>query len=510
MPASQRHASAAVLRTEFAGNVLAQSIADALIQISATGEVIHLNPAAEALLGLRETDGQGQCWMDILQPIDRDFVASYIQDALSGVGAAETLSCELTVAKTGRRMRAQLTAGLLPSYARPGGGAVLVIRDVTALDRSQRDFFRAMHLDRLQAFAGGLAARFNNLISPMQASIEALARSGAVDDRHVHNLKRALEGELAMVRELMAISKRLAVDPQLVNLNKIIKDSRPLIEDIVEGAELAIDLEPELGHIEIDPSHGAEILLSLVALARERAGRGGQVRVTTCNQEIQPDQALQFVDRASGKYVMLEVSDNGPVIPGAFEETLFDPLLSSDHSRRGSELAVAYGMTKQSGGYLWYESAGELRNRFVAGWPCQDLMPELVLADRKLDGSETILVLEHDRAARELIQRTLLDHGHHVLEACTAPQAAMIARQWNGALDLMLVNVLTSGGSSLEIARRIQRARPKMQIVYMSSYSSRALFDAGATQIRDRFIQKPFSPDSLMQLIRMSLDAREA
>ena len=170
-----------------------------------------------------------------------------------------------------------------------------------------------------------------------------------------------------------------------------------------------------------------------------------------------------------------------------------------------------YGIVKQSGGYVWVESAPGEGSTFTiylprVEAPADDEGDEPLSAARR--GGETILLVEDDAVVRELARRILAGSGYHVLPAGDVVEAERFCRQHAGNLDLLLTDVVMPGMSGRELARKLAVMRPRMRVLYMSGYTDNVIVHRGVLDPGTHFLQKPFTPPALLEKVREVLDGR--
>jgi CheY-like chemotaxis protein len=124
---------------------------------------------------------------------------------------------------------------------------------------------------------------------------------------------------------------------------------------------------------------------------------------------------------------------------------------------------------------------------------------------RVSNGSETVLLAEDEEAVRRLAKTVLVNAGYTVFEAAIGSEAISIAE--NGKrIDLLLTDVVMPGTSGKELARNIQRLVPGIRVLYMSGYTDDAIVHHGVIDPGTPFLEKPFTPDSLLRKVREILD----
>jgi len=179
-------------------------------------------------------------------------------------------------------------------------------------------------------------------------------------------------------------------------------------------------------------------------------------------------------------------------------------------SGTGLGLATVYGIVKQSGGYIWVYSEPGKGSSFKVYLPRVDESAEAPQAARKQTrarkGTETILLVEDEPAVRELTRMVLAAQGYSVVEAQNAEDAERLSENHGTQIHLLLTDVIMPGVSGRELARRITARHPKMRVLYMSGYTHNVIADSGTLETGIAFLQKPFSPATLVEKVRDVLD----
>jgi two-component system cell cycle sensor histidine kinase/response regulator CckA len=213
-----------------------------------------------------------------------------------------------------------------------------------------------------------------------------------------------------------------------------------------------------------------------------------------------------------GQYVMLAVSDTGTGMSRDVQSRIFEPFYTTKEAGKGTGLGLStvYGIVKQSGGHVWVYSEPGVGTLFKLYFP--RIAPSAVtpLSQPALSGSirgnETILLVEDEDALRRLARRILERHGYHVVESRNGREALEQATAYEGAIHLVLTDVIMPEMSGRVLVERLRAVRPTTAVLYMSGYTDddvlrRGLFDPGS-----RFVQKPFVPEELLRVVREMLD----
>jgi CheY-like chemotaxis protein len=239
---------------------------------------------------------------------------------------------------------------------------------------------------------------------------------------------------------------------------------------------------------------------------------GGKLLIETANVDLDQTYARCRPPLQSGAYILLAVTDTGIGMDAETQSHVFEPFFTTKELGKGTGLGLAtvYGVTKQSGGYIWVYSEPGYGTTFKVYLPRTDepvQSPEISIDSAKsLHGTETILLVEDEQALRELTRSLLVESGYTVLEARNPAHAIEIARSHNGVILLMLSDVVMPGMSGPQLARKLAHLRPEMKVHYMSGYTGNSVFRRGLLEENAKFLQKPFTRQKLLQQVRYALD----
>ena len=208
-----------------------------------------------------------------------------------------------------------------------------------------------------------------------------------------------------------------------------------------------------------------------------------------------------------GKYVRLEVIDNGIGMDRATQARIFDPFFTTKDPGQGTGLGLAtvYGIVKQSGGYVWVESMPNEGATFTIYLP-------LTNAKQRASGTslvsgagngERILIVEDEAAVRRVARRALELHGYEIVEAPDGETALALAARHE--IHLVLTDVMMPGMLGPSLAAEMQRRFPNVPVVFMSGHSDE-IVRGGLLDPATPFLAKPFTPAQLALKVRETLD----
>ena len=241
-------------------------------------------------------------------------------------------------------------------------------RDVTerkdaedALQRSQELLRQAQRMEAIGRLAGGVAHDFNNVLTAIFGYTDLLIEQFAIDDPRradVAEIRRSAERAAALTRQLLAFSRKQVMQPRLLNLNEVIRSVERLLQRLVgDDIVLQLDLARDLVAIHADPGQLEQVLMNLVANARDAMPEGGQLTLSTRNEraEVAADNRPGL---APALYAVLSVADTGTGVPVGLREHVFEPFFTTKELGKGTGLGLAtvYGIVKQTGGAVYLES----------------------------------------------------------------------------------------------------------------------------------------------------------
>jgi two-component system, cell cycle sensor histidine kinase and response regulator CckA len=390
--------------------------------------------------------------------------------------------------------------------------------DITARKSLEAQLLQAQKMEAIGRLAGGVAHDFNNLLMAIMGYGELIRSSLYKDDplyKYSEDILKAAERGASLTQQLLAFSRRQMMQPLVLNLNLVVADLEKMLRRLIEEhIDLEIVAGPDLGMVKADLGQLGQVIMNLAVNARDAMPTGGKLRIETANIELGTSHNKGYEKTPPGGYVRLTVSDTGSGMETATLTHIFEPFFTTKEVGKGTGLGLAmvYGIVKQNRGFLEVESRPGQGATFRIYLPRVEAGAEIpkgrpTTAD-KLEGSETILLVEDEEALLKLLGRFFRLYGYNVLEARHGGEALLMCERHQGPIHLMVTDVMMPQMSGKELADRLTPLHPGMTVFFMSGYTDSDLAGYGALKQSTSFISKPFRPMDLVKQVRDFLDAR--
>ncbi|OGK76843.1 MAG: hypothetical protein A2X52_17170 [Candidatus Rokubacteria bacterium GWC2_70_16] len=476
--------------------------------LSPEGVIGTWNAAAERIFGWSAAEVLGR---------PNPTVPADLQDEFRGLIDRVLSGDTLTDIETRRLRRDGMLIDVSLSMAplRDAGGAiagtVAVLADITASKELEAQLRQSQKMEGIGRLAGGIAHDFNNLLTVISGRTDLLAEALGQQSplrRHVDSIRNVAERATGLTRQLLAFSRRQALQPRVVDLNAATQGMHEVLGRLIgEDIDLVTVLGPALGRVKVDPSQMEQVILNLVVNARQAMPEGGRLTIETGNVELGEEYARTHAEVEPGRYVMLAVTDTGHGMDAGTKARIFEPFFTTRGPGQGTGLGLAtvYGIVKQHGGHIWVYSEPGRGTTFKIYLPrveetAEEAAPAALEALPR--GSETILLVEDEEEVRALARETLEAGGYRVLEAASPHEALRLAQEHDGPIHLIVSDVVMPEMSGRALVDRLAALRPDARVLYMSGYTENAIVHQGVLDPSIAFLQKPFTPGALARKVR--------
>ncbi len=484
---------------------------------SATTRITYVGPQAETLLGHPvEVWHEEGFWIRHVHPEDREHALRSLAEAAEGGGRSTTFEYRM-VHRDGQEVWVR---DLVTSEVEGGRVVLRGFRfDVTERRRLEQELLQAGKLEAVGRLAGGIAHDFNNIVTAILGYTDLIGTALPPDSElqaEVREVRRAAGHAADLTQDLLAFARKQVIRPEDVELDGQLDSLRRMLTRLI-GEDVQIDVRTGASGavVRVDPGRLEQAVMNLALNARDAMPRGGVLTLST--EVVRVDAERPGSDGVAGEYVVLSVEDTGVGMEPETLDRVFEPFFTTKKKGKGTGLGLssAYGVVKQAGGFIDVDSVPGRGSRFSVHLPRVEVdaaalreetaAPLDEAATRPRRGG-TVLIAEDDDALRALGRRTLEAEGYRVLTATNGREAVEESRAQEGAIDLLLADVVMPGMGGLQAADVIRSERPGIQVLFVSGYAEETLFAGGVEDGEGvAFLAKPFSPEALGRTVRALL-----
>jgi len=487
------------------------AMADGVAVIDNAGRVQFLNRPAEELTGWSDSEARDQPVTAIL-PLVESATGLRVPDALTPPEPPEPARALPRGLRASRRSgRSFAIEGEVVASVDDGSvmGSIVTFRDATA---RQIQEYEARHEHMMQAvgrLAAGIAHDFNNLLFVILGYTEEILRTSPglndADREGLEEIRKAGESATHITGQLLKFSRKDLAEPRDLDLNEAIADTAELCKRLAgPSVSWRTQLDPSLGTIRADPGQVKQILMNLVANARDAMPDGGALTIGTAKVAAPRPGAPAG---STESFVSLTVTDTGTGMSRETAEHLFEPFFTTKALGKGTGLglSIVHSIVTDLGGSIHVESEPGHGATFTlylprtagAAWPAGDggLHPAMRGAD-----PPTVLLVEDNEAVRRLLANYLTDAGCHVLEAGNGEEAIRAAAAYDGPIPLLVTDIAMPGAGGFEVARAITAQRPSIDVIFVSGYAEE-IVRGEQLPANTRFLPKPFVQRELVGLV---------
>ena len=396
-------------------------------------------------------------------------------------------------------------------------GALAILNDATRLKTMEAQFAQSQKMQAIGQLAGGIAHDFNNLLTAISGHCDLLLLRHGREDSDFADLEQIRQNAnraASLVGQLLAFSRKQTLNPEVLDLDDVLGDLTHLLNRLmVEKVDLV--LAPmgrvagrPLGRIRADKRQVEQVLINLVVNARDAMPEGGDIRIETEPVTLAEDLRRDRATVPAGDYTVIRVVDHGVGIPDHQQRQIFEPFFTTKRVGEGTGLglSMAYGIVKQSGGFIFVDSVVGQGTTFSLYFPVFEGPDQAPVAEvRRVaakQGEGVILLVEDEASVRAFASRALSLRGYTVLEAANAEEALAKLEDRSLHVDLFVTDVVMPGMDGPAWVRRAHLERPGVKVVFMSGYAEDGLAEDQARVPNSVFLPKPFSLNDLTNTVQ--------
>ena len=416
---------------------------------------------------------------------------------------------------------------------RDGEAAIVYALETTAQRTLENRIQQQQKMESVGQLAGGIAHDFNNVLSAIMMATDFLLNAHKPTDpsfKDIMQIKQNANRAAALVRQLLAFSRKQTLRPQVLDLGETLSDLGMLLKRLI-GEKVALEIVHgrDLWPVKVDISQFEQVIVNLVVNARDAMPDGGKLTVRTMNVTADECAKHDYKGMPKADYVLVEVSDTGTGIPSEIIDKIFEPFFTTKEVGKGTGLGLStvYGIVKQTGGFIYADSETGWTSfriflpRHVPGAEealaqipavdapaiagamlAADSMARAAAAD--LTGQGTILLVEDEDGLRALNARGLTSRGYTVLEASNGLEA-IEAFDKHGHVDLVVSDVVMPEMDGPTLLKELRRRDQNVKIIFVSGYAEEAFSKNLPSEEQYAFLAKPFTLKQLVAEVKKTL-----
>ncbi|MEL6681746.1 MAG: ATP-binding protein [Pseudomonadota bacterium] len=482
-----------------------------LLKIAADGLVLASNREARQLLHLETTKDRRMA--DMLDGLGRP-INDWLREASEGRGgqASQFLRGRGDNQDTFVQVTLNIAGGAVDPHL------IAVLNDVTELKTLEAQFVQSQKMQAIGQLAGGVAHDFNNLLTAISGHCDLLLLRHNEGDQNYGDLIQIHQNAnraASLVGQLLAFSRKQNLQPEIIDLRDTLSDLTHLLNRLVgEKVTLSLHHDPALAQIKADKRQLEQVLMNLVVNARDAMNGAGDIKVVTENLSLKKQMVRDRAEVPPGDYVVVKVIDEGHGIPPEKLQKIFEPFWTTKRPGEGTGLGLstAYGIVKQTGGFIFVESEAEKGTQFSLLFPSYQMpvaepvpIGHAESTPTNIHGDGVVLLVEDEAPVRAFASRALRLRGYTVLEADCAEAALDLLNDDALKVDIFVTDVIMPGLDGPTWVRQALKNRPDTRVVFVSGYAEDAFGDDQSRIPNSVFLPKPFSLNALTQTVHTQL-----
>jgi two-component system cell cycle sensor histidine kinase/response regulator CckA len=484
--------------------------------------VEYVNPAGRAMLGIPNSERVNQTHsIDYVDPVDLPLVRETILPALYSSGHWQG-ELRFRHRQTGKSLPMDFVGFQVKDQATGEPRFVATVsRDMSERLALEQKLRQAQKFEAVGQLAGGIAHDFNNVIGAILGWAELGDQQAGSGNAQLAAYFKKIHSQCdrvaALVRQLLAFSRRQILEPRNLSLNQTIQDVLNLLDKVIgKDVEIKTVLAGDLLGVRADPTQVEQVLMNLCLNSRDAMPKGGRLTIETRNVEFSDEDCRETVGLQVGRFAELRVVDTGLGMDAAVRERIFEPFFTTKGTGKGTGLGLAtvYGIVKQHGGFVLVESELGQGSTFSVFLPINvsaqkgEIRPPVIEEAPCRGGAETVLIAEDHEGIREVAHATLKNKGYRVLLAHDGQEAIDVFAANQDSISLVILDVIMPRRSGPQVYEAIKALKPGVFVLFATGYSNEAAALAEIVERGAAVLRKPYSPALLCRRVREVLDSQ--
>jgi PAS domain S-box-containing protein len=487
------------------------NLGDAVYCIEGDGSIVYVNDAACQMLGYSREELLGMHVYDI----DADVTAEAwprIWALLRQLGKSTMEGQHRT--KAGRLVPVEISGNILMFEGVEYSCAFA--RDISERKQLEQRLRQSEKMKAIGQLAGGIAHDFNNQLTGVSGYADLLSDrldGDATAAQYVEQIQMAVRRAASLTHQLLTFARQENQISEVVDLNALAKEAIGILERSIDKKIVIVrNLDARQPAVFGDASRLQSAILNLALNARDAMPHGGRLSIKSETVLLDADFcARQALPVEPGRYVMLEVRDDGEGMTREVLDRLYEPFFTTKEKGRGTGLGLAavYGAVKSHRGTI------EMRSEPAKGTVVRMYLPlhEGATKDAGADSPAVpelprglrVMLVEDMEPLRAMVGAILKALGCEVFSFENGALATDYYATHFHSVDLVILDMRMPVMDGTETFHALRAINPAVKVLLASGHSvtgaAQALLESGAKG----FVQKPYRRQTLVEKIQEAL-----
>lgn len=495
----------------------------AIATVDKSGNVVRANARFAKLTQSLSPAGASKSIFAVVNERERGELVAAINKAADGQGDIPPVEALLDSAK---ERWGQFFVTSVEQDARDAEAAIVYLFETTEKRTLENSFAQSQKMQAVGQLAGGIAHDFNNVLSAIMMANDFLLNAHKPTDpsfQDIMQIKQNANRAAALVRQLLAFSRKQTLRPQVLDIGDVLSDINVLLKRLLgEKVKPEFVYGRDLWPVKADLSQFEQVIVNLAVNARDAMPDGGKLTIRTGNVCAKDSERAEYKGMPAADYVLIEVTDTGSGIPADIVDKIFEPFFSTKEVGKGTGLGLStvYGIVKQTGGFIYVNSTPDrgtvfrifLPRHYPEVEPVQEAAATEAAANvaakhkaPDLTGHGTILLVEDEDGLRSLNARGLRSRGYTVIEAENGLDALEALEREEGMVDLVVSDVVMPEMDGPTMLIEMRKKNPDLRIIFVSGYAEDAFEKSLPENQQFNFLPKPFTLSQLVAAVKETM-----
>lgn len=393
---------------------------------------------------------------------------------------------------------------------------VAFYQDITGEKKLREELFFAQKMEAIGDFTIGIVHDINNVLTCIigyGSVLSIKSEPGSAFRTYAERIVVAAEMATALTQKLLHFARKQPPQKKVINLKELLDKLKTMLQRILrEHIELRLHHEREF-YIYADPVQIEQVFINLASNSRYAMPLGGIFSIETEHFYMDETFIKQNLFGEEGDYVLIKVSDTGSGMDEETKKHIFEPFYTTKEPGKGTGLGlkIVHRILEEHKGFITVESALGKGTTFYIYLPLTEPQEEEHkerhhIERNRLEGTETLLLVEDDTAVSDVIKEFINMYGYKVLTAKNGEEALLLFNEHKKDIALCIIDMVLPKKSGIDVYKEISAQKPNIKVIFISGYVSELERYKDVSGEHAVIIQKPIPPEEILKTIRELLD----